>query len=129
MEQVAPGVWAIKPWAGTSISAPPGLAVTEEQGPPGRATNATGPEQVQGSLRLAFEGQANGSFARLRLVVSGPERGHVWIDDRAGGGGIRPVLQAGPYSFLAWYEGRIDEMLAEVDGLYRENARRLPKIK
>src|SRR5262249_1296546 len=87
----------------------------------------TGPEYIHGTVMLALEGQKSGAFAGLRLVVNGRERGHVWADERAGGGGIRPVLRAGPYSFLAWYEGRIDALLAQVDGLYRENTAALPR--
>lgn len=85
-------------------------------------------EHVQGSLRLAHEGCG---YHRI-LVVSGPERGTVWSDERASDGGITPMPYAnGPFhveghylipddgelprtSFLQWYEEWLDTSLAQV---------------
>lgn len=55
---------------------------------------------VQGALRLAHEGCG---YYRL-LVVSGPERGHIWSDERAGDGGIFPLpYQSGSYYVEGFY--------------------------
>lgn len=81
---------------------------------------------VHGSLRLAHDGC--GYYKHL--VVSGPERGHIWEDGRAGDGGILPETPVkGPHdvegyllipkdgsrhrmSFFAWYGRWLDSSLA-----------------
>lgn len=83
---------------------------------------------VQGSLRIAHEGCAYYDL----LVVSGPERGHVWCDNRASDYGIAPLPYPGGefrldgdylipangrrqrLSFLEWYEHWLDKSLASV---------------
>lgn len=50
------------------------------------------------------------------LVVAGEEYGHVWMDDRCGGGGIYPDTsfgQTGRITVLAWYELWLDTSLRE----------------
>jgi hypothetical protein len=54
------------------------------------------------------------------LVVTGPERGHVWMDCRRSGRGIRPVFRRGPYSFLAWLEAGLDGSIADVPPMYTQ---------
>jgi len=41
------------------------------------------------------------------------------MDCRSDGLGIRPVVRRGQYSFLAWYEGGLDQAIAQVDEMYR----------
>ncbi|HEY8504911.1 MAG TPA: hypothetical protein VIL46_10035 [Gemmataceae bacterium] len=80
------------------------------------------PGQVDGTIFLGEQRDEQGHAATWLLVVNGPERGHVWADQRRRGEGIRPVLRRGPYSFLAWYEAVLDAALARIDALYRELA-------
>jgi hypothetical protein len=54
------------------------------------------------------------------LVVSGPERGHVWLEDTGRSGMIYPLVRRGPFSFLAWYEQALDYLLAAVADLYAD---------
>lgn len=75
------------------------------------------PQHIQGTVLLA---RAPGKT--LRLVVSGPERGHVWADERQSVRGLHPVVRGGPYSFLAWYEQALDGMLAAAGPAYDEHA-------
>lgn len=51
------------------------------------------------------------------LVVSGPERGRVWIDDRASDNGIRPVVGKADerLTFGGWYQAWLDEALAQLE--------------
>jgi hypothetical protein len=71
-----------------------------------------------GTVLLACVRAKRGPERSVLLVVSGPERGHVWVDDRMRGHGLYPLCQGGPYSLLAWYERGLDRLLAEVDWLY-----------
>lgn len=55
---------------------------------------------LDGALPLAHLGCA----IRLWLVVTGPERGYIWYDDRANLEGLRPLARNGErVGFLAWY--------------------------
>ena len=59
------------------------------------------PELTNGAIPICHHGCA----IRDWLVVSGPEAGNVWTDDRASDGGIFPVTTRGRErtSFLEWY--------------------------
>ncbi len=48
-----------------------------------------------------------GCAIRLWLVITGPERGNVWHDDRANGDGLKPLLTSDGcrLSFLEWCKG------------------------
>jgi hypothetical protein len=60
------------------------------------------------------------------LIVTGPERGHIWMSDWGNGGGIYPVTQFAQIqsnatsqgreriSFLDWYESWLDVSLGEI---------------
>ncbi len=65
-----------------------------------------------GSILLSH----NGSGLYYILVVSGTERGNVWIDARSDGGGIEPVLnEEGKHTdFLSWYEQWLDLSIEEL---------------
>jgi hypothetical protein len=65
------------------------------------------PERTVGAIVLCHLGCA----IRVWLVVSGPERGHLWIDDRACGVDLAPLLgpQQEPVTFASWYRGWLDE--------------------
>ena len=61
---------------------------------------AWAPELVNGAFPICHQGCAYRNY----LVVSGPERGHVWLDARAGDGGIGPESKNGErMSFADWY--------------------------
>lgn len=58
---------------------------------------------LAGSFYLAAEGGGVG----LLLVVSGPEKGNIWVDDRQGEAGIHPYAtrsRPGRMQFQPWYE-------------------------
>ena len=58
------------------------------------------PEQTHGAICICHEGCA----IRDWLVVTGPERGHVWLDDRASDGGLMPQeIDGARATFSAWY--------------------------
>jgi hypothetical protein len=70
------------------------------------------PRNTQGSFPLCHVGCA----IRLRLVISGPERGNVWNDDTANFTGLSP-LQTGQCkrtTFYQWYRHWLDEALAKL---------------
>lgn len=63
-----------------------------------------------GMLRISHEGC--GYFANL--VITGKERGHIWIDGRASDGGIYPVNHHKGESktdFIQWYLNWLDESI------------------
>jgi len=68
------------------------------------------PELVNGAFPICHQGCA----IRNLLVVSGPERGNVWIDDRPNDGGIHPVNSNSPTGtlFFDWYSTWLDESIA-----------------
>jgi hypothetical protein len=58
------------------------------------------PEQTNGAICICHEGCA----IRDWLIVTGPERGHVWLDDRASDGGLLPRDSDGRrMDFGTWY--------------------------
>jgi hypothetical protein len=76
------------------------------------------PHLVNGTVLLS-DLPAHRASCNILLVVSGPERGHIWVDDRVRGRGIYPLVRRGPYSLLAWLEGGLDYLLANIDSLYQ----------
>lgn len=75
------------------------------------------PYYRQGTIYLCDYGDA----IVFRLVVSGPERGNIWITDQAGDfGGIFPLSPEGKgetrTDFLTWYENWLDRSLAGLNG-------------
>jgi hypothetical protein len=84
--------------------------------------HSAAPDLMHGSVPLATvlrPGPAGLYGRTFRLVVHGPERGHVWMDETFARKGIYPCIRRGPYSFLAWYEGIIDDMIGHVDKCYQ----------
>jgi hypothetical protein len=74
------------------------------------------PAYSYGALPLVQYGDA----IQFYLIVSGPEAGHMWVDERAGEpGGLFPLTSppapVGRIGFLAWYETWLDHYLAQVD--------------
>lgn len=69
---------------------------------------------MHGSIPICHEGCA----IRIWLVVNGPEAGHLWEDDRANDGGIRPVLlsDGSRTTFSAWYREWLETALASPPG-------------
>ena len=67
------------------------------------------PDLTNGAFPICHQGCAY----RNLLVVSGPERGHIWLDGRASDEGIAPVT--GPngtrMSFSSWYTAWLDAAL------------------
>jgi len=59
---------------------------------------------IAGSLMLCHFGC--GAF--YRLVVTGPERGRIWFDDRASDGGISPA----GCGFEEWYRRWLDDLVS-----------------
>ena len=70
------------------------------------------PSLVDGAFPIAHQGCA----IRNYLVVSGDERGNVWVDDRANDNGIYPetMNSSSRVTFLEWYLSWLDEALAKV---------------
>jgi hypothetical protein len=80
-----------------------------------------------GSLDLAHLGCG----MALRLVVTGPERGNLWVDDRANDGGIYPEAcgaerrmyaaesRKGRVGFAAWYAAWLTQGLAVASELLK----------
>jgi hypothetical protein len=66
--------------------------------------------QTAGTLALCHEGCG---ILHL-LVVTGPSRGQMWVDDRCNDQGLFP-LEVG---FLDWYERWLDSTLAGGDGVW-----------
>jgi hypothetical protein len=74
-------------------------------------------KHISGSMRISHYGCA----IYYLLVVSGPEAGKIWIDDRASDGGIFPaVSQSGTQriSFLEWYDEWLTESIEQMKTLY-----------
>jgi hypothetical protein len=74
------------------------------------------PHYTQGTLYLCDYGDG----IAFRLVVTGPQVGNIWIDDRVGGfGGLFPLSPEGkaspPTSFLKWYENWLDKAARTVE--------------
>jgi SMI1 / KNR4 family (SUKH-1) len=70
------------------------------------------PANVNGAVPICHLGCAY----RQWLVVTGPEAGNVWCDDRVDKAGLRPLEQPGRerVSFLQWYQSWLDEALAQL---------------
>jgi hypothetical protein len=62
---------------------------------------------VQGAMRICHYGCG----VYFLLVVSGPERGNIWIDDRAGDNGIYPCGR----TFSTWYETWLEDSLQKLE--------------
>ena len=67
------------------------------------------PALVDGAFPICHQGCAY----RNLLVVSGPERGHIWVDARAGDAGIAPEPDGNGKrrSFSSWYTSWLDAAL------------------
>jgi hypothetical protein len=68
---------------------------------------------VTGSIRICHYGCA----IYYLLVVTGDEKGNIWVDDRANDEGIYPAIskQSGKkLSFLEWYNDWLDESLQQL---------------
>lgn len=65
--------------------------------------------QVNGAIPICHLGCA----LRQWLVITGPEAGNVWNDDRAEAGGLKPLQQNGRprTTFLQWYCDWLDKSL------------------
>lgn len=72
---------------------------------------------VDGAIPIAH----HGCGLRTWLVLTGPERGHVWYDARAENGGLRPhSTDTKPrLTFEEWYESWLDRSLATSCGALR----------
>jgi hypothetical protein len=71
-------------------------------------------EYTAGSLRVCHCGCA----IYYLLVVTGPQSGRIWVDDRASDQGIYPALEAGtgrPLSFSDWYGDWLKTSLSSLD--------------
>jgi hypothetical protein len=69
------------------------------------------PRNVNGAIPICHLGCA----IRIWLVISGPERGRVWLDKRTDYQGLTPLLDADGKGlcFLAWYRAWIEESLRQ----------------
>jgi hypothetical protein len=67
---------------------------------------------VNGAIPICHLGCA----IRIWLVVTGNQRGRLWLDGRAEFSGISPVRTEGgtPATFDSWYEGWLDHALGEL---------------
>jgi hypothetical protein len=63
-------------------------------------------EHVTGALRISHYGCG----IMYMLVVSGLEKGHIWVDDRCSEYGIYPADKA-PLSFEKWYMDWLDKSI------------------
>ena len=70
------------------------------------------PNNVNGAIPICHLGCAY----RQWLVVSGPEAGRVWDDDRADRRGLKPLQQKGRkrVTFLQWYVDWLEEALQQL---------------
>lgn len=71
---------------------------------------------TDGMLRICHLGSA----AYLNLVITGKERGNVWIDDRSSEGGIYPnnhYSKKEKYDFLSWYSDWLDNSINQFRNL------------
>jgi hypothetical protein len=71
-------------------------------------------EHICGAMPIGDEGCG---YFHL-LVVSGPERGHIWIDGRVSDSGIAPILDSWnrKQSFLDWYRAWLDDSAGKLGG-------------
>lgn len=68
------------------------------------------PELVDGAFPICHQGCA----IRNLLIVTGPERGNVWVDDRPNDGGIFPGRgnSTAGTPFFEWYSTWLDDSIA-----------------
>lgn len=68
---------------------------------------------VNGAIPICHLGCAS----RQWLVITGPEAGNVWCDDRADMRGLSPLTASGKMrvTFYEWYRGWLDEAIAKLD--------------
>jgi hypothetical protein len=68
-----------------------------------------GAELMNGAIPICHEGCA----LRIWLVVTGPQRGFLWEDQRSEFGGVQPVRLAdgSPAKFISWYEEWLNRCL------------------
>jgi hypothetical protein len=69
-------------------------------------------DQVHGAVPICHRGCA----LRNWLVITGPEAGHVWCDDRADCNGLYPFQENGldRVRFIEWYNHWLEKMLARL---------------
>lgn len=69
-------------------------------------------EHIYGSIRICHYGCAIYYF----LVVSGIEKGNIWVDSRANDGGIYPLSSENKsrYNFTEWFTEWLDESLRKL---------------
>lgn len=69
---------------------------------------------TDGMLRICHLGCA----IYVNLIITGKERGNIWIDDRSSDAGIYPVNHYSDmkkYDFLSWYLGWLDYSLNQLN--------------
>lgn len=68
--------------------------------------------QVEGAIPICHVGCA----LRQWLIITGPEAGNVWCDDRADYKGLHPLKSHGRdrTTFFEWYRDWLDEVLSKV---------------
>ncbi|MFH8382995.1 SMI1/KNR4 family protein [Kitasatospora sp. NPDC018058] len=72
------------------------------------------PERTAGAVVISHLGCA----ARQWLILSGPERGRIWSDDRVDDEDLAPLLdvRGEPVTFTRWYLGWLEESERQVAG-------------
>lgn len=72
-----------------------------------------GGERVHGAMPICHRGCA----LRNWLVITGPEAGHIWCDDRADSNGLYPLQEGGlrRVTFMQWYNAWLEQALARMD--------------
>jgi hypothetical protein len=68
--------------------------------------------RVHGAMPICHRGCA----LRNWLVVTGPEAGHIWCDDRVDDNGLYPLQENGLHQvrFIEWYNAWLEKMLARI---------------
>lgn len=76
-------------------------------------------ENVNGAIPICHLGCAY----RQWLVITGPEAGNIWCDDRADGKGLSPLAASGKtrVTFYEWYRGWLDEAITRLDKRKRKH--------
>jgi hypothetical protein len=72
-------------------------------------------KHIAGSIKVCHYGCA----IYCHLVVSGPEKGNIWFDDRASNHGIYPLSSESKerYSFSEWYNEWLSESMKKLKDL------------
>jgi hypothetical protein len=69
------------------------------------------PKWVDGMLRISHQGCGR----YVNLVITGKERGNIWVDNRVSDGGIYPVDSKKPKTdFITWYIDWIENSINEI---------------